>query len=47
MSLKIAVPKKLTKSLKNSGEGRALFLVKLQATEDRISDPTYASPLAL
>ena len=36
----------MTKSLKNSGE-RAAFLVKLEARGDRISAPTFASPLAL
>ena len=46
MLLKIAVPKKLAKSLKNSDE-TAPFLVKLQARRDRIYVPIFASPLAL
>ena len=41
VSLKIAVPKKITKSLKNSSE-KDPFLVKLQARRDRISVPTFA-----
>ena len=44
--LKIAVPKNMTKSLKNSSE-RAAFLVKLEARGDRISVPTFAFLLAL
>ena len=40
VSLKIAVPKKMTKSLQNSGK-RDPFLVKLQARGDRISVPTF------
>ena len=44
--LRIAVFKKLTKSLKSSGE-RAPFLVKLEERGERISVSTFASPLAL
>ena len=40
--VKIAVPKKMAKSLKSSSE-RALFLVKLLAREDSIAVPTFAS----
>ena len=42
--LTIAVPKKLTKSFKNSCK-RAPFLVKLQVSGDRISVSLFASSL--
>lgn len=44
--LKKIVPRILAKSLKNNGE-RTPFLVKLQARENGVSDPTFASSLAL
>ena len=43
--LKKIVPRKLAKSLKSSRE-RTLFLVKLQARGNRVSDHTFASSLA-
>ena len=44
--LKIVDPQKLTKSLKNSSE-KAQAIVALQARGDKISVPTFASPMAL